>query len=116
MDKNDSIKNKELAKNEDHRPDLNFQELDFDKLDLSGPKFEAFKRRQRSILLNHMSKTEAKRMKMFNKRFKFAVKTSIQAYCVFAVINTGVFAWYWFELDINKFNPKIGRYITHRFG
>ena len=97
-------------------PDKERLEVDFSDFELEGEKLESLKRRQRAVLLDHLSKMQAQKTTVFHQRMRLAAKTTVQAFFLFSLINVGVLGWYWFEFDFNIYNPKLTRYVTHRFG
>ena len=77
---------------------------------------ENLKEKQEKAIRLYLSSKSRKRWQashnLFKKRLRYgAYALGVAYFCKFSMIG-----WYYFEYDINPYNPKLSKYITERLG
>lgn len=73
-------------------------------------------RKQRETFLRYLSKKQAIKWDLKHKNLKKNFKTFGKLFIFGNLVLYGYTVLYWFEYDMNIFNPKLSKYITHRLG
>lgn len=71
---------------------------------------------QRATLLRYLSKKDTMKWDLMHNKMKRNLKIFSKSMVVSNFILLGFVTFYWFEYDMIILNPKLSRYITHRFG
>ena len=71
---------------------------------------------QRATLMKHLGKIRSQKAIKDHRFAKSVLRFLFKGYVGGSVVSFGLVAWYWFDYDLNIWNPKLTKYITDRLG